>query len=340
VIAGSAKGRQLKLVPGETTRPIMDRVKESLFNIIGRNIYDAIFLDLFAGTGSVGIEALSRGAEVAYFYDLERKAIQTIEANLKLTRLESKAVLRRADAFQVLRQPPPRVFDFIYVAPPQYKGMWLEVLRLLDENAEWTPPKTEVIVQIDPTESSTPSLKRLERHDERKYGNTLLWFFQTQDTILEPASSLEECAGMSKQNLLETIANELIKTFAITNPPIPIEIMLQRPKPDMWEEVDITELSVGFLKTGGHFSPRMSLARLLARHIVQSEWGEKRGLRDMLKNDQNEELLRSFARMLIMPAPMVKALSVGARTPVTMSMHFEVPEDDAKIRLSELTDSL
>ena len=145
---------------------------------------------------------------------------------------------------------------------------------------------------------------------------------------------------MSNYHQLEDIANELIKTFDITNPPVPIEIMLQRPKPDMWEEVDITELSVGFLKTGGHFSPRMSLARLLARHIVQSSWGQQRGLSELLKGDKHEEQLRAFARMLIMPAPMVKALSAGARTPVTMSMHFEVPEDDAKMRLNELGDSL
>jgi len=139
---------------------------------------------------------------------------------------------------------------------------------------------------------------------------------------------------------LEAVASELIKTFEISDPPVPIEIMLQRPKPDMWDEVDITELSVGFLKTGGHFSPRMSLARLLARHIVQSDWGDKRGLTEMLKQDKNEELLRAFARMLIMPVEMVRALSIGARTPITMSMHFEVPEDDARLRLEELSTTL
>ncbi|MBZ0280353.1 MAG: hypothetical protein K8L97_06405 [Anaerolineae bacterium] len=142
---------------------------------------------------------------------------------------------------------------------------------------------------------------------------------------------------MSNMNQLEAIASELIKTFEIENPPVPIEIMLQRPKPDMWDEVDITELSVGFLKTGGHFSPRMSLARLLARHIIQSDWGDKHGLHEIFQHDKGEELLRAFARMLIMPAEMVKKLSSGARTPVTMSMHFEVPEDDARQRLQELS---
>ena len=136
---------------------------------------------------------------------------------------------------------------------------------------------------------------------------------------------------------LEKIASELIKTFDINGAPVPIEIMLQRPKADMWDEVDITELSVGFLKTGGHYSPRMSLARLLARHIAQSEWGNHRGIRELLKNDTDEEMLKAFARMLIMPAWMVAALSNSGRTPLTMSLHFEVPEDDARLRLSELT---
>jgi hypothetical protein len=139
---------------------------------------------------------------------------------------------------------------------------------------------------------------------------------------------------------LEAIASELVQIFEITTPPVPIEIMLQRPKPDMWKEVDITELSVGFLKGGGHYSPRMSLARLLARHVVHSDWGEQRGLKDILKKDDGEETLRAFARMLIMPMDMVKALTASARTPMTMSMHFEVPEDDAKQRLDELTGQL
>ncbi|MBE0690725.1 MAG: 16S rRNA (guanine(966)-N(2))-methyltransferase RsmD [Anaerolineae bacterium] len=184
VIAGSAKGRPLKLVPGDSTRPIMDRVKESLFNIIGRDIYDATFCDLFAGTGSVGIEALSRGARHAWFYDLDRKAIETIHTNLTLTRLAEKASVRRADAFALLKQPPPAQFSLIYVAPPQYKSMWSRILQTLDEAAAWTPEGTVVIAQIDPSEHENLTLKRLRFYDERKYGNTLLLFYDVipQDT--------------------------------------------------------------------------------------------------------------------------------------------------------------
>lgn len=179
VIAGTAKGRQLKLVPGDSTRPIMDRVKESLFNIIGRDIYDAVFLDLFAGTGSVGIEALSRGAESALMLDIEPRALRTIQDNLKLTGLTDRATVRKQDAFALLKQAPERAYDFIYIAPPQYKGMWQTALQLIDGNRAWLQPDGEVIVQIDPTENERIALKHLQVSDERRYGNTLLLFYQT-----------------------------------------------------------------------------------------------------------------------------------------------------------------
>lgn len=185
VIAGSAKGRRLKMVPGDTTRPIMDRVKEALFSIIGRDILGAQVLDLFAGTGSVGIEALSRGAAGATFIDLDRKAIQTIKENLDLTRLADRATVRRTNALDVLKNPPDRVYDLIYVAPPQYKRLWLDALLALDQSAAWTPPGVSVIVQIDPSEAETPALQRLELVDQRRYGKTLLMFFAVRADALD-----------------------------------------------------------------------------------------------------------------------------------------------------------
>jgi 16S rRNA (guanine966-N2)-methyltransferase len=182
VIAGSAKGRRLKLVPGDATRPIMDRVKEALFSIIGRDIYEASFLDLFAGTGSVGIEALSRGAAHVTFIDLDRAAVQTVYENLKITGLEAKALVRRMDALALLKQPPPRKFDFIYVAPPQYQDLWLTTLNLIDANPAWLAENCQVIVQIDPQEQQEVQLKNLEPFDLRQYGNTLLWFFEKKES--------------------------------------------------------------------------------------------------------------------------------------------------------------
>ena len=190
VIAGTAKGRQLKLVPGDTTRPIMDRVKESLFNIIGRDIIDAQFLDLFAGTGSVGIEALSRGAAHATFVDLDKRAIQTVKENLVLTKFTPRATITHADAFKFLEQGPKLSYNFIYIAPPQYKDLWLRCLQQLDERPAWLHPELEVIVQIDPAEEQPLNLTRLEVVDQRRYGNTLLLFLHPK--VRTDAESLEE----------------------------------------------------------------------------------------------------------------------------------------------------
>jgi 16S rRNA (guanine966-N2)-methyltransferase len=178
VIAGTAKGRRLKLVPGESTRPIMDRVKESLFNIIGRSIIDSTFLDLFAGTGSVGIEALSRGARYALLTDLEPRAIRTISDNLQLTGFSDRTTVRKIDAFSLLKQAADRAYDFIYIAPPQYKSLWSAALQAIEANLSWLHPDGQVIVQIDPTENAPVTLHHLHLSDERRYGNTLLLFFR------------------------------------------------------------------------------------------------------------------------------------------------------------------
>ncbi len=142
---------------------------------------------------------------------------------------------------------------------------------------------------------------------------------------------------MAELHPLEAIASELITTFDIKAPPIPIESMLQHPKPDMWAEVDIAKLSGGFLNIKEPYSPRMSLARLLARHVASSDWGKAHELNAMIKT---EDQIAAFARMLIMPVHMVKVLSSGARTASTMSLHFEVPEEDARARLMELIEHL
>jgi hypothetical protein len=132
---------------------------------------------------------------------------------------------------------------------------------------------------------------------------------------------------------LEACVTELMTTFEIYSPPVPVETMLQNPMPNMWEQVDPTQLSGTFLSMRSQYSPRMSLARLLARHVAVSAWGKERNLYPVLKDD---EMLRIFARMLLMPESMVKSLSSGARNQTTMSMHFEVPDDDARLRLQEL----
>lgn len=181
VIGGTAKGRKLKLVPGDTTRPVRDIVKESTFNILGQWVRGSRWLDLFAGTGSVGIEALSRGAEYCLFLDLSREAVRTIHENLEIATVEENAKVLRLDAFAFLDSEPgvqEDPFEVIYIAPPQYKGLWREALEKIDKNPGWLHPDGLAIVQIDPSEYEDVPLENLVKYDERKYGKTLLVFYE------------------------------------------------------------------------------------------------------------------------------------------------------------------
>ncbi len=178
VIAGLAKGRRLKMVPGEDTRPVMDRVKEALFSILGGYLYEHRFLDLFAGTGSVGIEALSRGAARATFVESAPLALKTIRENLAITRLADRAEVVRADVFHYLKTPPPEGFDCAYIAPPQYRGMWAQTLAAMDACPDALYPDGVAIVQIDPDEYHEVKLTHLELYDQRRYGNTMLCFYE------------------------------------------------------------------------------------------------------------------------------------------------------------------
>ena len=189
VISGSARGVRLKRVRGDSTRPIMDRVKESLFNILGK-VDGECWLDLFAGTGQVGIEALSRGAAEAVFVDKVRLAIQTVQANLKATNLSQKAYVVQADAFDYLQrvaQERNGRFHLIYVAPPQYLSLWQKVMAVLDERpSAWLASGGIVVVQIDPKEYEPLTLQSLNLYDSRTYGNTQLCFYEQLTAAASP----------------------------------------------------------------------------------------------------------------------------------------------------------
>ncbi len=177
VNTGSAKGRKLKSVPGTTTRPITDRAKQAIFNILMGDVQGSRWLDLFAGTGAVGIEALSRGAREVVFIDNEPLALRTIQHNLAACQLTERAQVLRYDAFAFLRAQPGKPFDFIYVAPPQYRGLWLRALMGIDENIEWLTDEGSVIVQLDPREFTPVALRHLALGDQRRYGKTMLLFY-------------------------------------------------------------------------------------------------------------------------------------------------------------------
>ena len=180
VIAGKAKGRKLKSVPGDTTRPVTDRVKEALFNILAGDVIDSHWWDLFAGTGAIGIEALSRGAAFVRFTDSNRAPVETIKSNVEYCGFSNQSEIRRSDAFTFLSAIPDRQFEYIYIAPPQYKEMWSKAMGLIDENLGWLSDDGWVIAQIDPKEYKALALENLEEFEQRKYGSTLLVFFERE----------------------------------------------------------------------------------------------------------------------------------------------------------------
>ncbi|NLE76487.1 MAG: 16S rRNA (guanine(966)-N(2))-methyltransferase RsmD [Chloroflexi bacterium] len=177
VISGKAKGRRLLSVPGEGTRAITDRVKSALFSILVDEVPGARLLDLFGGTGSVGIEALSRGARQVVFVERSAAALHTLGENLHRTGLADGAQVVRGDAFRYLaRGGEP--FDIIYVAPPQYQGLWKRALRGVDQNERLLTPHGQVVVQVHPKEWEPLDLTRLRLTDQRQYGSTLLCFYR------------------------------------------------------------------------------------------------------------------------------------------------------------------
>lgn len=211
VVTGEAKGRKLKSPKTMGTRPIIDRVKTALFDILSTRVEDTRFLDLFGGVGGVGIEALSRGAASATFIEMNGKVLKILRENLQLTGLADRAETLHADAFKFLqgaagRGPRggsganalSRTYDIIYVAPPQYQEMAARALGILDTSPLLADDGL-VIVQIHPKERPgvvAIPLSRLALTRERRYGSTLLMFF-------EPGTEKEQSLSDDKEQISE-----------------------------------------------------------------------------------------------------------------------------------------
>ena len=136
VIAGKARRLALKTVPGMETRPTTDRIKETLFNILQPEIPDCRFLDLFSGSGGIGIEALSRGAESAVFVEKNPKACACIRENLTFTKLAEHGKLLNMDVLQALRSlEGEEAFDCIFMDPPYNKNLERQVLEYLKDSS-------------------------------------------------------------------------------------------------------------------------------------------------------------------------------------------------------------
>lgn len=179
VISGEAKGHRLKTIKGNSTRPTSDRVKESLFNIISGYILDSNVLDLFAGTGNLGIEALSRGAYSAVFVDLSVECFNIINENLVHTKLADRATVITGEAVNVLDRlkVQNKKFDIIFLDPPYNKNLIQETLKIIDKNDIISDNGIVIaekdIADIIPEEQGTLKLIR-----NQKYGDTVLAFYK------------------------------------------------------------------------------------------------------------------------------------------------------------------
>lgn len=136
IIAGKARSLPLKTISGLDTRPTTDRVKETLFNMLNPFLLDCQFLDLFAGSGQMGLEAVSRGAQKAVFVENNKKAAACIEQNIQFTKFTENCTLLRKDVVSAIRWMEGREdFDIVFMDPPYRKGLEQEVLKALSESS-------------------------------------------------------------------------------------------------------------------------------------------------------------------------------------------------------------
>ena len=153
VIAGKARRLALKTVPGMETRPTTDRIKETLFNILQPELLECRFLDLFAGSGGIGIEALSRGASHAVLVEQDSKAADCILENLQFTKLIDRAELQKCDVLTALhRMEGQKPFDVIFMDPPYDQGLERQVMEYLTRSSladEYTVIVIEASLETD-----------------------------------------------------------------------------------------------------------------------------------------------------------------------------------------------
>ena len=185
IITGSARGARLKTPKGHGTRPTADRVKESLFNILGNKVFGRRVLDIFAGTGNLGLEALSRGAENAVFVD--KATGKLLRENAVHTHLQQKAEISANDVFRELSrlEAQGRNFDLIFCDPPYHLGLWQQALQVLDAS-QVLAHEGILVVEHGADENELPELAHLSCVLNKKYGHTTqLSFFQQKDYLAE-----------------------------------------------------------------------------------------------------------------------------------------------------------
>ncbi|MFC0214292.1 16S rRNA (guanine(966)-N(2))-methyltransferase RsmD [Paenibacillus chartarius] len=181
VISGSARGRPLKAVPGSGTRPTTDKVKEALFSMIGPYFDGGDVLDLFAGTGGLGIEALSRGMARGVFIDADAKSVDVVRSNLEATKLTEQAEVYRNDAFRALKALAKReaAFELVFLDPPYRLKRIVELLDELQELRLLKPGAT-VVVEHDAGDMQEEQVGQLRQRRRAEYGDTAITIYELE----------------------------------------------------------------------------------------------------------------------------------------------------------------
>ena len=181
VISGYLRGAKLYTLEGDNTRPTLDRVKESLFNIINFDIKDSLFLDLFAGSGAIGIEAASRGAKKVVMCEKSKDAINIINKNLEKTKLQEDIVLYNMDFEQCILNKLNEKFDIVYLDPPYKTDYAYKAAKLLLEK-NLLKQDSVLILETDIEQIVENQFKNLNllQIKKKKYGRACLLFFKTK----------------------------------------------------------------------------------------------------------------------------------------------------------------
>ena len=182
IISGTAKGTKLYTLDGPNTRPTLDRVKESIFNIIQNNIYESKVLDLFSGSGAIGLEFASRGASCVYLCDNSKEACEIIKKNIIKTHLEKKVKLYNLDYLEFIKKSKNKKFDIIFLDPP-YKTDYIEKAIKELINCKILYDETLMIVETDEENiiNKINEIKEIELIDKRKYGRVFALLYKQVD---------------------------------------------------------------------------------------------------------------------------------------------------------------
>jgi 16S rRNA (guanine966-N2)-methyltransferase len=175
VISGVAKGKKLNTIEGNDTRPTTDRLKETLFNIISLDVRDCNFLDLFSGSGAIGIEALSRGAKSCYFIDNSKQCCEIINMNLKNTNLLSKANVIKSDCSNAISSIN-KTFDIIFIDAPYYKDKTNSLLQQIKQTEVLS--KDGMIIVEQGSKDDLPNIDGIEIIKIKKFKTTTFVFIK------------------------------------------------------------------------------------------------------------------------------------------------------------------